>query len=57
MSIVNAEGTTGSGGKWAFPAFGDYQIGDTPQVVYATRETEVWLLVIVSLLLSNLLQI
>ena len=41
MSIVNAEGTTGSGGEWTFPAFGGYQIGDTPQVIYATRETGV----------------
>lgn len=41
MSIVNAEGTTGSGGEWTFPAFGGYQIGNTPQVIYATRETGV----------------
>lgn len=41
MSIVNAEGTTGSGGKWTFPAFGGYQIGSNPQVIYATRETGV----------------
>lgn len=30
MSIVNAEGTTGSSGEWTFPPFGGYQIGDTP---------------------------
>lgn len=41
MSIVNAEGTTGSGGEWTFPAFGGYQIGNTPQVFYATRDTGV----------------
>lgn len=41
MSIVNAEGTTGSSGEWTFPAFGAYRIGDTPQVIYATRETGV----------------
>lgn len=41
MSIVNAEGTTGSNGEWTFPAFGGYQIGDKPQVIYATRETGV----------------
>lgn len=41
MSIVNAEGTTGSSGEWTFPPFNSYQIGDTPQVVYATRETGV----------------
>ena len=36
MSIVNAEGTTGSSGEWTFPPFGAYQIGDIPQVIYAT---------------------
>lgn len=41
MSIVNAEGTTGSSGEWTFPAFGGYQIGSKPQVIYATRETGV----------------
>lgn len=41
MSIVNAEGTTGSSGEWTFPPFRGYQIGDTPQVIYATRETGV----------------
>lgn len=41
MSIVNAEGTTGSSGEWTFPAFGSYQIGSEPQVIYATRETGV----------------
>ena len=41
MSIVNAEGTTGSSGEWTFPPFGGYQIGDKPQVIYATRETGV----------------
>lgn len=41
MSIVNAEGTTGSGGEWTFPPFGAYQIGNTLQVIYATRETGV----------------
>lgn len=41
MSIVNAEGTTGSSGEWTFPAFGGYQIGSEPQVVYAIRETGV----------------
>ena len=41
MSIVNAEGTTGSSGEWTFPPFGGYQIGNKPQVVYATRETGV----------------
>lgn len=38
MSIVNAQGTTGSSGEWTFPRFGSYQIGDKPQVIYATRE-------------------
>lgn len=38
MSIVNAQGTTGSSGEWTFPAFGGYQIGSKPQVIYATRE-------------------
>lgn len=41
MSIVNAEGTTGSSGEWTFPPFGSYQIGNKPQVIYATRETGV----------------
>jgi len=41
MSIVNAEGTTGSSGEWTFPPFGAYQIGDESQVIYATRETGV----------------
>lgn len=41
MSIVNAEGTTGSSGEWTFPPFGGYQIGAKPQVIYATRETGV----------------
>jgi hypothetical protein len=41
MSIVNAEGTTGSSGEWTFPAFGGYQIGSKPQVIYTTRETGV----------------
>ena len=41
MSIVNAEGTTGSSGEWTFPPFGGYQIGDTSQVIYTTRETGV----------------
>lgn len=41
MSIVNAEGTTSSSGEWTFPTFGDYRIGSTPQVIYATRETGV----------------
>lgn len=41
MSIVNAEGTTGSNGEWTFPPFGGYQIGSKSQVIYATRETEV----------------
>ena len=41
MSIVNAEGTTGSSEEWTFPAFGSYQIGSKPQVIYATRETGV----------------
>lgn len=41
MSIINAEGTTGSNGEWTFPPFGGYQIGDKPQVVYATKETGV----------------
>lgn len=41
MSIVNAEGTTGSSGEWTFPAFGGYQIGSKPQVIYATRKTGV----------------
>lgn len=41
MSIVNAEGTTGSNGEWTFPPFGNYQIGSESQVIYATRETGV----------------
>lgn len=41
MSIVNVEGTTGSSGEWTFPPFGGYQIGNKPQVIYATRETGV----------------
>lgn len=41
MSIVNAEGTTGSSGEWTFPPFGNYLIGDKLQVIYATRETGV----------------
>lgn len=41
MSIVNAEGTTGSSGEWTFPPFGSYQIGNESQVIYATRETGV----------------
>lgn len=41
MSIVNAEGTTGSNGEWTFPPFGGYEIGSKLQVIYATRETEV----------------
>lgn len=41
MSIVNAEGTTGSSGEWTFPPFGGYQIGDKLQVIYATKETGV----------------
>lgn len=41
MSIVNAEGTTGSSGEWTFPPFGGYQIGSKPQVIYAIRETGV----------------
>lgn len=41
MSIVNAKGTTGSSGEWTFPPFGAYPIGDTQQVIYATRETGV----------------
>ena len=38
MSIVNAEGTTYSGGEWTFPPFGDYSIGDIQEVIYATRK-------------------
>lgn len=41
MSIVNAEGTTGSSGEWTFSPFGGYQIGNKPQVIYTTRETGV----------------
>lgn len=41
MSIVNAEGTTGSGGEWTFPPFGGYQFGSAPQVIYAIRKTGV----------------
>lgn len=41
MSIVNAEGTTGSSGEWMFPPFSAYQIEDNPQVIYVIRQTEV----------------
>lgn len=41
MSIVNAQGTTKSGGRWIFLSFNAYPIGDKQQVLYETKETRI----------------